>query len=288
MTWQTIFIVILLALIYSCTESVDTDFQGQNSQPVINCLFSTDKNIQIHTFKTTGISANYFETAIDLPVKLYGNGQLIWKGKTDESGIASAPVTPEAGKSYSVQIEDSQGRILSASDTMPEKVRILKAEYIYPVYTDEYYTQFGKLSLSFQDNPNNRNYYEIVLLNSRDSSIVLTFNVNHPVITLDNESDPNPPGSLLFTDELFEGQQLDLDIFTESEKPLVVLKNISEKYYEYKSSLNTHLFTQNIKRENIYELFKADPVELYSNVSNGLGIFAAYTEDVAAPKMLKP
>ena len=288
MTWQTVCISVLLLLMYSCTEPVDMDFQSEISKPVVNCLFSPDKNIQLHAFKTTGITGNYFENAVDLPVKLYSNGQLIWEGKTDESGVASAPVTPEAGKIYSVQVEDNHDRILSASDTVPKDVGILEAEYVYPVYTDQYHTQFGKLSLSFQDDPNRKNYYEIVLLNARDSSIILTFNVNHPVIKLDNESDPNPPGSLIFTDELFEGRQLTLDIFTESEKPLVVLKNISENYYEYKSSLNTHLFTQNTKRETVYEIFKADPVELYSNVANGLGIFAAYTKDVIAPKELNP
>ena len=41
-----------------------------------------------------------------------------------------------------------------------------------------------------------------------------------------------------------------------------------------------HLFSQNIKRENVYELFKGDPIELYSNVENGLGIFAGFTQDI--------
>jgi hypothetical protein len=44
--------------------------------------------------------------------------------------------------------------------------------------------------------------------------------------------------------------------------------------------LEAHFYNQNVDRENIYQLFKGDPVELYSNVTNGLGIFAGYSQDI--------
>jgi hypothetical protein len=279
--------IFILFLISSCSEKINIELKSE-PQYVVNCLFSPDKNIHLFVFKTTNILNNNIETGNNIPVELFSGDDLIWEGKTNENGVSIIPVIPEIVQSYSIRVEGSQNLALSASDTVPDKINILKAEYTYPVYTDKYHTQFGKLSVSFNDDPNRVNYYEIVLLNARDSSINLTFNVNHPVVTLDNENDPNPPGSLLFTDELFEGQQLKLDIFTDSEKPLVVLKNISRNYYEYKKSLNAHLYSQNTKRETVYELFKADPAELYSNVNNGLGIFAGYTQDVSECKMINP
>ncbi|MFW5886608.1 MAG: DUF4249 domain-containing protein [bacterium] len=279
--------IFILFIINSCTEKINIELEIK-PQYVVNCLFSPDKDIQLFVFKTTNILNKNIETENNLHVELYKGDNLIWEGKTNVYGVSIIPLIPETAKSYSIRVDGSQNLALSASDTVPEKISILKAEYTYPVYTDKYHTQFGKLSVSFNDDPNRVNYYEIVLLNARDSTINLTFNVNHPVITLDNENDPNPPGSLLFTDELFEGQQVTLDIFTDSEKPLVVLKNISRNYYEYKKSLNAHLYSQNTKRETVYELFKADPVELYSNVNNGLGIFAGYTQDISECKMINP
>jgi len=148
------------------------------------------------------------------------------------------------------------------------------------MYEDIYGSMYGKVSLSFQDDAKVKNYYEIVIL-GKDSSINQTFNITSRVTTLDSERDSNFPGTISFTDELFNGQELDLNIFVNSyDTPIIVLKNVSRNYYEYKKSLEVHFYNQNVDRENIYELFKGDPVELYSNVTNGLGIFAGYTQDI--------
>lgn len=279
--------ILIIFLMVSCTTQVDIEIKAEK-QYVLNCLFSPNKYINMYVFKTTGILDNSTEVGNGLPVQLYKEDKLVWEGVTDSNGESYIPVMPERGGKYSVILRDRYNLNLSASDTVPEFVAISDAVYSYPVYTDRYNTMFGKISISFQDSPETKNYYEIVLLNARDSTLNGTFNINHPVITLDNENDPNPPGSLLFTDELFDGKELTLDIFVASEKPLVVLNNVSKNYYDYRQSLVSHLFSQNTRRETVYELFKGDPVELYSNVKNGLGIFAGYTQDTKECKMLNP
>ncbi|WP_159517733.1 DUF4249 family protein [Sunxiuqinia indica] len=168
---------------------------------------------------------------------------------------------------------------MSAIDTVPANIKIEQATNKYPVYTDQYHVQFGKITVSFNDDPDRKNYHELVILDE-NNRLVNTFHISSPVITVDNENDPNPPGSLLFTDELFSGQTLTLDIFSESSNPTIVLKNVSRNYYEYRKSIISHLYNQNVERDDVYNLFKGDPVELYSNVQNGLGIYAAYTQDI--------
>ena len=268
----------------SCTREVELTWDGEEQKYVVNCLFSPDEQIELYAFKTTGIIEDTIEFVNDLDIELYESGQLTWSGNSAEKGRYSIPVIPKLKEEYIVILKNNEGFSITAVDLIPPAVNILTATYSFPVYEDIYGTLFGKVSLSFRDNREVKNYYEIVIL-GEDSSIIHTSNVKHPVVTLDNENDPIMPGSLLFTDELFEGEKLDLNIYVYTYyNPIIVLKNVSRNYYEYRKSINSHFYNQNTERENIFELFKGDPVELYSNINNGLGIFAGFTQDVVICK----
>ncbi len=268
----------------SCTQEVELAWDDEEQKYVVNCLFSPDEQIELYVFKTTGILEDTVEFVNGLDIELYESDQLIWLGNNSEKGRYSIPVIPKLKEKYKIILKNHESFSITANDLIPSAVNILTATYSFPVYEDIYGTLFGKVFLSFRDNPEVKNYYEIVIL-GKDSSIIHTFNVKSPVITLDNENDPIMPGSLLFTDELFEGEKLDLNIYVDSYKnPIIVLKNVSRNYYEYRKSINSHFFNQNTERENIFELFKGDPLELYSNINNGLGIFAGFTQDVVKCK----
>jgi hypothetical protein len=253
---------------------------------VVNCLLNPDEPVKLFTFKTSPVLDDTTFFADDLDVEIYKNENLAWSGSGTGHGEYPIPVYAEAGAKFKIIMKDKNGLTISAEDSIPHHVFIDNATYLFPVY-GEGGSKFGKVSLSFQDNPNAKNFYEIVILN-KDSSINQTFNITSFVITLDNENDPNSPGTILFTDELFNGQQLDLNIFVNSyNTPIIVLKNVSRNNYEYRKSLEAHFFNQNVDRENIYELFKGDPVELYTNVTNGLGIFAGFTQDIKKCTLIK-
>ena len=84
----------------------------------------------------------------------------------------------------------------------------------------------------------------------------------------------------LFSDILFNGEtkQIEFTIFLgkidEGEDVLsslkVELRNVSESYYYYYRSVDLHQMNEG----NPF----AEPVQVYSNVENGLGIFTAYNE----------
>ncbi len=264
----------------SCTKQVETDALNGNPEYGVNCLFSPDKHIDIFAFQTLRITENSFDFIDGLEIEFFKNEELLWSGNKSDSGKYSVPVQVLSDEKYKIIITNNEEVLLTASDIVPSKVEILSATYLFPVYEDIYGSKFGKVALSFNDIPDIKNYYEIIVL-SKDSSVNLTFNITSFVITLDNESDPNSPGSILLTDELFDGEKLDLNIFVSSyDVPIIVLRNVSENYYEYRQSLNTHFYNQNSQRDNVYNLFKGDPVELYSNVSSGIGIFAAFSQDI--------
>jgi len=271
--------IILSLFVFSCSKEVEIDWQDDSQKYVIGCLFTSDETIKLYAFTTTPILDDTTFFADGLDVEIYKNETLAWSGSGIGQGEYPIPVYVEAGANFKLILKDKNGFTVSAEDTLPEKVNITDATNLYPVYSDNYGTTYGKITLTFTDEPNKRNYYEIVIL-SESNGIVQTLKVKSPIITYDVDHNPNPLGTLLFTDELFNGEHITLDIFSDCDNPSVVLKNVSKNYYEYRKSINIHFYNQNVERENIYELFKGDPVELYSNVTNGLGIFAGYTQDI--------
>ena len=272
--------VILSFFMVSCSTVVNIEWKDESQKYVVNCLITPDEPMKLYAFKTSPVLDDTAFFADGLNVEIYKNEMLAWSGSGTGQGEYPVPVYAEAGAKFKIILKDKNGFAVSSGDSIPFHVYILNATYLFPVYEDNYGSKYGKVTLSFHDDPEVKNYYEIVIL-SKDSSIIQTFNITSRIITLDSESNPNFPGTIFFTDELFNGQQLDLNIFVNSyDAPIIVLKNISRNYYEYRKSLEAHFYNQNVDRENIYELFKGDPVELYSNVTNGLGIFAGYTQDI--------
>lgn len=272
--------VIVSFFIISCSTVMEIEWKEESQMYVLNCLITPDEPVKLYAFKTSPILDDTTHFADGLDIEIYKNETLTWSGSGTGKGEYPIPVNAEAGTKFKFILKDKNGLTISAEDSIPQNIYISKVTYLFPVYEDIYGSKFGKVSLSFQDDAKVKNYYEIVIL-SKDSSINQTFNITSRIITLDSEHDSNFPGTIFFTDELFNGQQLDLNIFVNSyDTPIIVLKNVSRNYFEYRKNLEAHFYNQNVDRENIYELFKSDPVELYSNVSNGLGIFAGYTQDI--------
>ena len=278
--FRSIFAFIILSFfIISCSTEVEIEWKDEPQKYVVNCLLTPDEPVKLYAFKTSPILEDtaFFSDGMD--VEIYKNETLAWTGSGTGKGEYPIPVYAEAGAKFKIIMKDKNGFAVSAEDTLPEKVKIKDATNFYPFYIENYYTTYGKITLTFTDEPNKSNYYEIVILNE-SNGIVQTLKVKNPVITYDIDHNPNPTGTLLFTDELFEGKQITLDIFSDCHEPTVVLKNVSRNYYEYRKSINIHFYNQNVERYDIYHMFKGDPVELYSNITNGIGIFAGYTQDI--------
>jgi hypothetical protein len=276
---RTIFCLVLFnLLIISCSEVVEINEGELKKQNIVNSFLSPNDTINIYLHNLSNITDSAFEIAKDVEIQLYENNELSLVERS-KNGKCKFDIIPKVGYEYKIKFLNNNGNYILARDTIPQRVSILDATNLYPVYTDNYGTTFGKITLVFNDEVKETNYYEIIILNEQ-GALIHVFKIKNPVISVDNENDPISPNSLLFTDELFNGQELKLEIFTEAHSPVVILKNVSYTYYHYRKSIINHIYNQNRKRDDVYNLFKGNPVTLYSNIENGLGIFTAYSQDI--------
>jgi len=81
---------------------------------------------------------------------------------------------------------------------------------------------------------------------------------------------------LLLTDRLFDGKDHSISFkldpyFANVENVSIYFTSISESYYDYKTTLS-------LQKEVSGDPF-AQPVQVFTNIQHGLGIFAAYNQD---------
>lgn len=275
-----LFLLFLFFSGVSCTKIIPSVNDDEPHQYVLNCFLSPDDPTKILISRTTSIlgKGNY-SWDDEWDIKLYEDGDLLpfKPAFVDSSYQLYYSVLP--GSHYRVEalnLEDDH--LLIAEDVVPQKVELTELSNVYPLYTDRHETIFGQLTLRFHDDGEDVNFYEIVVGKHRAGkfNVIHTFKVNHPVITYDSEQDFYPL-TLLFTNELFRGEELVMDIVVEGSGGAILLRKVSYNYFMYKKHLYAHLNNQN--RDKDLSVI-TDPVMLYSNLENGLGIFAGFCQDL--------
>lgn len=142
------------------------------------------------------------------------------------------------------------------------------------------------IRLRIQDPPGEKNHYQIrMIAPARSGERDLYFSTRDPSIIADNRiEDPVIDGveafsgtAPFFKDVLFDGQAHEIElsyaegvVLASRERLLrVQVLYVSETYYKHLRSALLHEHTQ----ENPF----AEPVNIYSNVENGYGVFAGYS-----------
>ena len=81
---------------------------------------------------------------------------------------------------------------------------------------------------------------------------------------------------------MIQGKTVDIQIRTQAAAPIpiVVFRNVSHSYYQYRKRLPVHQFLQVRERDVDLSFFRGEPIDMFSNINGGLGIFAAYYQDI--------
>ncbi|HYQ55778.1 MAG TPA: DUF4249 domain-containing protein [Draconibacterium sp.] len=248
----------------------------------------------------------YAETLTPVKEMVYGSDVPL------ELGKYKATVLGEAGKTYRLEILADGFNTVRCETTVPDPVEILAWDSTTVFNTDSYGSSGrSEFSLEFDDNGQQHNYYQLqsksiqgqeMLGHMPDGTIIHSDTVlirpqqyesveilNTQLNDAINEADELITGTpdnrfAIFNDDSFNGEKMKLrfvpgynyytyygNISYDNSASFrirdIYLYSLTEEYYNYLNTANLHFWFD--------EDFFSEPVQVYSNINGGIGIWGS-------------
>ncbi len=272
---------VILTSLLSCKKVIDIELPETDSKIVVNSFFTDGNKIKVHLSKSIGILENIVPECTDATVILREN-DIIIDTMYLESGYYYSDRIAEKNKKYSLKIIEPGMETVLCEDIIPEKTILQSSVCTDSVLIDENGFIINELKLDFQDFAG-PNFYEVDLeakdvINNEKMGLWFMKN-SDPIITSTGLLDYDPR-TLIFTDKLFDGKHCSVKIYFASQSYSdynlkITFRSISESYFKYKEKQFAYLYSL----ENDIFSGMSDPINLYSNITGGYGIFAGYSSD---------
>jgi hypothetical protein len=290
---KTYWTIILLSA--SCIKEVDYSAPPFTPQLVLSSIINPDSLIKAHVGKTIAITDTSSAIVENASVFLFENGLPIDTLDYQYDGWYVSDVYPQVGFSYRLETYYPELSSVSSECSVPPPPQIDSFFFTVGELIDQEGLPLTRFTLRLNDPDPNINYYELILYSGNPLDPIIQPTQLTRITQLDDPTliaDANwnyAPSTLFFSDALFNGMtgevsfNLEWGGYPSANSPpyYIEFRNISSSYYEYLKSWSVHRFNQNSTqntRDPLTLLFQGDPVELYTNVSNGYGIFGAYSQ----------
>jgi len=289
----------ILIFTVSCQKVIEVEYPSVVPRLNVNCLFVPDKPFKVRIGKIRQLddtASSYIVTDAVCIIQEKGGvqEQLLY---TENGFYISEQLIPKPGKIYTLEVSHPDFETVTATDTMPRPVEPSQIYFtLNTLYDALDQSFFHDLNIRFQDLSNDKNYYElrIILEQFYDED------TTHTQLTLARTNDLSllntglmdyEPSSIPFNDNMFDGQNYFLSTYYtlpfsgmsgdgqvsyNSHNLIVHFNALSHQHFLYKRKMIMHLSNQ---ESDIFEGV-GDPIQMYSNIEKGYGIFAAYNPHI--------
>ncbi len=276
-----IFLLFFTGGLFSCYKLVPVDIPPHSPELVANALFKAGKEIEVNISISQHIydTLSPFDNQALVTIRTGDNIEVL--EDLGKGNYTTKQMIAISGKTYVLEVSSNGYPSIVAKDSVPETVPFRIVRFIPGAKINEDGYEYSLFEIAFSDPANTKNFYEIM---GRSLSV---FGLSKVYLTSDdpyvlNEGDKDfYPSNILLSDELFDGKKVNLIIYAGYQKEYdkayyIFFRCVSAAYYHYEKKLLRHM-------ENQYpDLWDGtgSPVTLFSNVENGYGIFAAYTQQI--------
>lgn len=285
---KKILLFITAIIIVSCEKTIE--FNGTVEEPkiVINSIFDNSKNLTVSVAESRSIMDGKSLRILSNAVVKVSDGTnehtLLFVA---DKNIFESGFKPKINKKYSITASYPGYSSISSSSYCPDTVK--QVTHTVSSYRKNSELR-NKYNIEFNDlNPNKENYYLITVDNIApgkedefDNNIQIRSNDNN-IVNRDPYSDEDEEyfDYLLISDNNFEDGKISVN-FSVRTTESYLKPDESSNFYNYYENLNVYHLTyeafQYIKTLELYPDSKdnpfAQPVQIYTNIDNGLGIFA--------------
>ena len=292
---NNLFIFLFIALT-ACSKVVEIDVPFDKPSIVVNSIIQPD------TFMTAKLSLSnfildskpYYDTIMDATVEVYEDGNYLGAlNYENDYNYSNHSLYPKAGSAYELRVAKPGYEMVTAKTTVPKNPPQFEIINIQDI-TGEYGNTQKELTIKITDIPDTSYYeffisqYQYVYLIINNVSVVVDSTLLRIGMVTSNllvspDGDSYYSNSFLFDDVLFQNTSITLKItlpnltynYTLEKMPpdinlYISMRVINEDYYKYIVSLEK-------QQESEWTPF-AEPVFVYNNINNGLGIFSSYRE----------
>ena len=284
----------ILILLNSCEKVIPFDLKTKEPKIVINSLFESDKTWNVHLSSSlSSIDTSNLSNIENASITIYDEkNQVIETLHYDSLGFYNGTTSPEAGQQYIIEVSAINHKTATAEDRIPTETTISEIDTSSFIENNN---ERLSIQLSFNQALSNENYYKIGVRIGRDKYVdnlnqnginEVDTNYKEKWLTLKPESnflmETISSKELIFNDNSFNSSEATV---TFSIKNLIKKSSLDDNYnlefmtvYLYEISSNQYNFYNSMKiyEDNSSNIF-AQPVQVFSNVTNGHGIFVGST-----------
>ncbi len=290
---KNIIVIIVTSLVlFGCTKYIE--FDGETTRPkiVVNGFVSSNSPAIVHISKSLSVIDNARLTAIDnAEVNLYtGQGDFIETLEliTDstiyfsgQAGYYRGTTALSSNQDYVLKVSAASYESVTATTNIPQyNITQSSPPDTLSVMDIDYEGVRTTFTFHLVDNGLEQNYYGIKVYGYAEGG---DMNEIYDLQTDDIIADKTYGAEILFTDNFFSGSTHNLPIklspyyYNDSNYNQIkydsiafVFSSYSRDFYLYKKSYASY--------QNVDEFF-SQPVQVYSNIENGLGVFGGVKED---------
>lgn len=291
-----IFFILTFVVFTSCETVVDMKLPEQPPKMVVNSFFTPDSLIMLHLSKSKFVLKNEeLKPITDGEISLFENGKFVGKLTHINKGFYYLPgFYPVENATYSLNASSNGLKTVEAKDFIPSKPIINQIELSNSYYEGESYKDF---IVHIQDKAEEENYYMVELLGKRYEYIydTITYNiidsveVNERIDFISQDlvfEDQEASSQAIISDKLFNGSiyllRLSVSAYLFDEhnnisyfQVIVKLKHVSKAFAQYMLTFSKNNFSDPFSQ----------PMQVYTNVTNGFGIFAGYSTTINSVKL---
>ena len=283
------FIIFLVLIIYSCEKEITFDLDTPEDMLCLNCILEAgNDSVAIYVTKIqAGENDSAFTPIPNARIEIKKEGQLLSDIKYHGNGRYLLKHKPEIGKKYEIRIYVEGYETLTAETTVPV-FPIAQAKYVLDTIYDDYwangYYTVPKIVVNLKDSPAKDYYWFKIasihnIMGNPFGDYYATYQTDKMYFDEFNRyyiQDVSLPftnyeyiGALRLGEEVFQNSDIQFSLSSGLKETLFVINGDEHFDKYYKSSIKQFL---NYEYDDL-PIF--EPVQIYTNITNGYGIFSS-------------
>lgn len=273
-----LFIIPIICSIHSCTKEIDLELPEREPKIIVHGYLAPNAQVEVKLgmsipYTSNNVTQEITNAEVLLDDQSGQTYELVYNDSLD-AFVADEHITILPGNNYELIVDVPSYNSIYAETKVPSKVEIDSISH-YPVTSN--FQALERYEITFFDPPNANNYYFFYTIGGGNYN---HFYSDDPLLQWNSVQ----KDYIVFSDETIDGQSytIILDHFFNSEDSVsFYLQTLSPDMYYYFKSIDIQHNLNDFPLENVeLNIPIAQPMQVYTNMENAIGIFGAYNSEV--------